>query len=243
VSRIACLLTVFTASLTAAPNLELYFVDVEGGKSVLMVSPSGQSMLFDAGWPAFNNRPASTDPIVEAVQAAGVKRIDFLVISHFDVDHMGDVPRLAAKIPVGRVFDHGDYHASNPQAMQRFAAYAELREKIGHTVLKVGDKVPIKGVDVQVLSAGGQSIAKPLPGADHAVSTLNKYLPERCASRTRSYSAPGVSAAIPAFFSVAAQVSGVLRAAASSSRFTDSSTLSAKPKRRYAHKLDRDESH
>jgi hypothetical protein len=56
VSRIACLLTLFTASLTAAPKLELYFIDVEGGKSVPMVSPSGQSMLFDAGWPAFNNR-------------------------------------------------------------------------------------------------------------------------------------------------------------------------------------------
>jgi beta-lactamase superfamily II metal-dependent hydrolase len=84
VCRIACLLALFTASLTAAPNLELYFIDVEGGKSVLMVSPSGQSMLFDVGWPAFNNRPASTERIVEAVQAAGLKRIDFLVISHFE---------------------------------------------------------------------------------------------------------------------------------------------------------------
>jgi hypothetical protein len=84
VCRIACLLALFTASLAAAPNLELYFIDVEGGKSVVMVSPSGQSMLFDVGWPAFNNRPASTERIVEAVQAAGLKRIDFLVISHFE---------------------------------------------------------------------------------------------------------------------------------------------------------------
>jgi competence protein ComEC len=142
---------------------------------VLIVSPSGQSMLFDAGWPAFNNRPASTDQIVGAVQAAGVKRIDFLVISHFDVDHLGDVPRLAAKIPVGRVFDHGDYQTSNPQAVQRFAAYAALREKVGHVVLKVGDKVPIKSVDVQVLSAGGQSIAKPLPGAGQLNALCDTY--------------------------------------------------------------------
>jgi hypothetical protein len=45
---------------------------VEGGQSVLLVSPSGQSMLFDVGWPAFNNRSASTERIVEAVQAAGL---------------------------------------------------------------------------------------------------------------------------------------------------------------------------
>lgn len=173
-SRIACFLALFTASLTAAP-LELYFIDVEGGKSVLLVSPFGQSMLFDVGWPASNNRVASTERIVEAVQVAGLKRIDLLVISHFDVDHLGDVPQLVAKIPVGRIFDHGDYQTSNPQAVQRFAPYAALREKIGHTVLKVGDKVPIKGVDVQVLSAGGQLIVKPLARAGRRNALCDTY--------------------------------------------------------------------
>jgi len=171
VNPIACLLALFTASLTAAPNLELYFIDVEGGKSVLLVSPSGQSMLFDVGWPASNNRMASTERIVEAVHAAGLKRIDFLVISHFDVDHLGDVPQLAAKIPVDGIYDHGDYQTSNPQAAQRFAPYAVLREKIGHTVLKV----PIKGVDVQVLSAGGQLMAKPLAGAGQRNALCDSY--------------------------------------------------------------------
>ena len=37
--------------------------------------------------------------------------------------------------------------------------------KIGHTVLRPGDKIPIKGVDVQVLSAGGKLITKPLSNA------------------------------------------------------------------------------
>src|SRR6202049_3078681 len=174
-TRLLCLLALLAASLTAAPNLEIYVIDVEGGKSVLLVSLSGQSMLFDVGWPASNNRPASTERIVEAVQAAGLKRIDFLVISHFDVDHMGDVPQLVAKIPVGRIFDHGDYQTTNPQAALRFASYEALREKIGHTVLKVGDKVPIKGVDVQVLSAGGQLITKPLAGAGQRNPLCDTY--------------------------------------------------------------------
>src|SRR5260370_14159114 len=174
-SRIACLLALFTVSLAAAPNLEVYFIDVEGGKSVLLVSPSGQSMLFDVGWPASNNRTASTERIVEAVQAAGLKRIDFLVISHFDADHLRAVPQVVAKIAVGRIFDHGDYQTSNPQSAQRFASYAALREKIGHTVLKVGDKVPIKGVDVQVLSAGGQLIAMPLGGAGKRNALCDTY--------------------------------------------------------------------
>jgi len=164
-TRLFCLLALLAASLTAAPNLEIYVIDVEGGKSVLLVSPSGQSMLFDVGWPAANNRLASTERIVEAVEAAGLRRIDFLVISHFDTDHLGDVPLLAAKVPIEHIFDHGEYLTTNAQAAERFAAYNALRDKIGHTVLHVGDKVPIKGVDVRVLSAGGQLITKPLPNA------------------------------------------------------------------------------
>ncbi|MDQ6701413.1 MAG: MBL fold metallo-hydrolase [Acidobacteriota bacterium] len=150
--RFACLLVLAAASLTAK-NLDIYVIDVEGGKSVLLVSPSGQSMLFDTGWPASNNRRASTERIVEVAKAAGLKRIDLLVISHYDIDHMGDVPALVAKIPVGRIFDHG-----GSQTNPRFEAYAAVRDKIGHTVLKPGDKVPIKGVDIQVLAAGGKLI-------------------------------------------------------------------------------------
>jgi beta-lactamase superfamily II metal-dependent hydrolase len=174
-TRIVCLLALLAASLNAAPNLEIYVIDVEGGKSVLLVSPSGQSMLFDAGWPAANNRLASTERIVEAVEAAGLRRIDFLVISHFDIDHIGDITLLAAKVPIEHIYDHGEYLTTNPQAAERFAAYAAMRDKIGHTVLHVGDKLPIRGVDVRVLSAAGQLITKPLPNAGARNALCDTY--------------------------------------------------------------------
>jgi competence protein ComEC len=164
-SLLGLCLTLLAGCLTAAPKLEIYVIDVEGGKSVLLVSPAGQSLLFDAGWPAGNNRAASTDRIVDAVHAAGLTRIDFLVISHFDVDHLGDIPALIAKVPVGHIFDHGAYTSTNPQAVQRFQAYRTLRESLGHTVLHAGDHVPIPGVEVRVLAAAGQVIAKPMRGA------------------------------------------------------------------------------
>jgi competence protein ComEC len=163
--RATCLLALLATSLTAAKNLDIYVIDVEGGKAVLLVSPTGQSMLIDAGWPASNNRTASTDRIVEAARVAGLKRIDNLVITHFDIDHIGDVADLVSKISVGHIFDHGDLQTSNTQAMQRFASYAAVRERIGHTVLNVGDRVPIEGADVRVVSAGGKLITKPLAGA------------------------------------------------------------------------------
>lgn len=173
--RLVCILALFAASLTAARNLEVYVIDVEGGKAVLLVSPSGQSMLIDAGWPGSNNRQSSTERIVEAARAAGLKRIDYLLITHFDIDHIGDVPELISKIPVGHVFDYGDMDTSNAQAMQRFRAYAAARDKIGHTVLKAGDMVPIKGAEVRVLSAGGKLITKALAKAGAANALCGSY--------------------------------------------------------------------
>ena len=129
-------------------------------------------MLFDAGWPASGNREASTDRIVAALKGAGLKQLDYLVISHFDVDHLGDVPALAARFPIRHILDHGEPQcpAARRQsaASERFNAYDEVRRKIGHTVLKPGDKIPLKGVDVEVVTSAGQLLSKPLKGAGAA---------------------------------------------------------------------------
>src|SRR5882724_1171121 len=89
---------ILAALLPAAKTLDVYFIDVEGGQATLMVSPSGQSMLVDTGWPGFNNRDA--DRIAAAAKLAGVGQIDYLVITHFHTDHVGGVPQLAGKLPI-----------------------------------------------------------------------------------------------------------------------------------------------
>ncbi len=162
---LATVSTLFTFAVPAAKTLDFYTIDVEGGKSVLVVSPSGESMLFDAGWPASRNRQASTERIVAALQGAGLKQLDYLVISHFDIDHIGDVPALAARFPIRHILDHGQM---KPSSDERFNAYDELRRKIGHTVLKPGDKIPIKGVDIEVVTSAGQHLSKALKGAGAA---------------------------------------------------------------------------
>jgi len=161
------LVTFLVSALAAASTLDVYTVDVEGGKCVLFVSPSGESLLIDVGWPASNTRLASTDRILEAVKAAGLRRIDHLLISHFDVDHRGDVPALEARFPIGHIYDHGDLQFSTAVAAEPewFRAYDAVRRKVGHTVVKPGDKIPLKGVDVEVVAAAGKFIQKPLQGA------------------------------------------------------------------------------
>lgn len=154
------------ALLAAAPpatSLDIYTIDVEGGKSVLIVSPSGESMLIDVGWPSSASRDASTEVILDAVKKAGLKQIDYLVLSHFDVDHMGDVPALASRVPIRHLVDHGEIALPPSTAMPaRFNTYAALRKTIDHAVVRPGDKIPLKGVGVEVITAGGQLLKKPL---------------------------------------------------------------------------------
>lgn len=44
------------AQLPAAPTLDIYVIDVEGGEATLFVGPSGESLLMDTGWPGFDGR-------------------------------------------------------------------------------------------------------------------------------------------------------------------------------------------
>ncbi len=157
----AVLLFLFASALTAAKTLDIYVVDVEGGKALLLVSPSGESMLIDAGNPGSNDRDAIR--IVEACKAAGVTKIDYMVVSHYDGDHVANVPTLMQRISAVTFVDHGENVQQN--AIKTYAAYMALVAKAKHLIVKPGDKIPIKGFDAFVATSAGQAIAKPLKGA------------------------------------------------------------------------------
>src|SRR5262249_56552517 len=90
--------------LPAAKNLEVYSIDVEGGQATLIVSPAGESMLVDTGWAGFNGRDAGR--IAAAAKSAGVKKIDYLVITHYHTDHVGGITNLATRLPIRNFVDH-----------------------------------------------------------------------------------------------------------------------------------------
>jgi beta-lactamase superfamily II metal-dependent hydrolase len=146
---------------SAAKPLDVYFVDVEGGQATLIVSPSGESLLIDAGWPGFEGRDASR--IEAAMKQAGVARIDYLLVTHFHTDHVGGVPALAAKVPVGTFVDHGPTVENTADA--NYTAYLETRKRGKHLQVKPGDTIPVAGLKVTVVSSAGESIRSPLAGA------------------------------------------------------------------------------
>ncbi len=143
--------------------LEIYFVDVEGGQATLIISPSGESMLIDSGYPGFGGRDAGR--IVAAARAAGLKKLDYMLITHFHADHVGGVPEIAERIPIGTFIDHGPSVETGKDADALFTAYTSVAAKARRMVVKPGDKLPIEGIDVEVVTAAGEAIRSPLPGA------------------------------------------------------------------------------
>src|ERR1700704_6526937 len=113
----------FSVLLVASESktLQIFFIDVEGGQATLIVTPSGQTLLIDTGWPGFNGRDAGR--IITAARAAGTDRIDYLLITHFHRDHVGGVAQLAGQIKIGTLIDHGPNMEDAADPREDFAAY------------------------------------------------------------------------------------------------------------------------
>jgi competence protein ComEC len=152
-------------------DLQVYFVDVEGGQSTLFVMPTGESLLVDTGSPDARNPNAPRDAsrIAALCKIAGVTKIDNLVVTHYHSDHVGGLPQLAAMVPIGRFIDHGINRESEAvqggaSTVAGWTAYQKVLadEHAEHLVVKPGDVLPVKAMRVEVVSADGEVIAQPL---------------------------------------------------------------------------------
>ena len=153
------------AGQAAARDLEIFFIDVEGGQATLVVTPAGQSLLIDAGYGG-NRGPRDAERILAVARdQARLERIDYLLVTHFHPDHVGGVPSVIAGIPIGTFIDYGEPTGTDRMSGGGFRAYEPLRAGHPHIVPQPGDKLPFEGLDTIVLSAAGELVANPLSGA------------------------------------------------------------------------------
>lgn len=136
-------LAIFVATVLPAranstdKHLDVYWLDTEGGAATLFVTPAGESLLIDSGNPG--DRDAGRI-FQTASKVAGLKRIDYYVTTHFHVDHFGGAAPLAALIPIGTVYDNGEFPGGFERPSKEY-----LEFKAGkRLVLSPGDEIPLK---------------------------------------------------------------------------------------------------
>ncbi len=139
-----------------AKDLKIFFIDVEGGQCTLIVTPKGESLLIDTGWPGNNSRDA--ERIAAVAKKNKIKKIDWLLITHFHTDHVGGITTLMDKLPVVNLLSHGKNIETGKGPDQLTKMYDEAKTKSKETVLKAGDRIPIAGLDIEVVTAAGQTI-------------------------------------------------------------------------------------
>ena len=181
-TAVVALAALLAIAAHAARTLDIYFIDVEGGQSTLLVTPAGESLLVDTGYGGNDARDARR--IMAAVRDAGLTKIDYLLITHFHQDHDTGIVDLAPQIPIGTFVDHGGLSQDAPKdagykdILRAYDAYVAIRAKGRHIDAKPGDRIPLKGVDVVVVSSAAATITSALGGGGQANPACTPQAPD-----------------------------------------------------------------
>ncbi len=123
-------------------TLDIYFLDMVGGGSTLIVTPLGESVLIDTGSLRPEHRDA--DRILRACADAKLKQIDFLVTTHFHSDHFGAILEVSQRIPVKCFIDKGTRAPANDGNNRNLYSLYEQATKGNVKVVRAGDDIPLR---------------------------------------------------------------------------------------------------
>lgn len=132
----------------AAGKLEVHFIDV-GQADAALIRCDDKFMLIDGG------DPQDSSLIYSYLKKQGVTKLDYIVASHGDSDHVGGLPGALQLVGgnIGTVL--APYKTLDKE---RFATFTEKLNERGKeiTVPKAGDEYKLGSASFRILSAGGK---------------------------------------------------------------------------------------
>ncbi|AEC01727.1 ComEC/Rec2 family competence protein [Parasphaerochaeta coccoides] len=124
--------------------LGLHKLGMKNGESTLIVTPGGTAILVDAG------RREDHARLATMLETAGLKKLDYVIFTHFHGDHTGDFSRLAAAFAIGRVLMPRFDNYEGPE-LQRIMDAIQLRD-IPYGYLAAGDRIELAdGTTIEIL--------------------------------------------------------------------------------------------
>jgi len=119
ISKVFITLTITILTFTFVPvqiysheslDLQVHFIDVGQGDSLLIQTPSDKTILIDGG------PPEAGDKIVSYLEKQQIESIDLLVATHPDIDHIGGLPYVMKEFKVKNILDSGKLHSTKTYA-------------------------------------------------------------------------------------------------------------------------------
>ncbi|MFJ7185956.1 MBL fold metallo-hydrolase [Lysinibacillus xylanilyticus] len=132
-------------SVTAGHEMRVHFIDVGQGDSIFIESPNGKTMLVDGGVKGAGQN------VVSYLKELGVKKLDIVVATHPDADHIGGLIPVLNSIDIGQFYDSGKVHTS--QTFEEMLTLIDTKN-IPYNVPKTGDNIAFDDdINVKVLNA------------------------------------------------------------------------------------------
>lgn len=130
---------------TSGGTLTVAFLDIGQGDATLIRSPGGKTMLIDGG----RGDSQALEVIIPKLQEWGVAKVDVMVATHPDADHIGGLPAVIENFPVETVALTGQVHPT--QIYERFLI--DVRDSVSNAIqTRTGTTIPFDpALQVQVL--------------------------------------------------------------------------------------------
>jgi competence protein ComEC len=131
-------------------DLKLSFIDVGQGDSILIEFPKGKRMLIDGGGLYEDRFDTGKNVIAPFLWNKKIRRIDTLVLTHPDPDHLKGLNFIASEFSIGQFWDNG-FQAESESFLQ---LWGTLNEKKIRTKSLNEETSPqtINGVEISILN-------------------------------------------------------------------------------------------